>query len=119
MHVPTEDRALYDLPSTGAEPGKNYRIDYDLPQTSGGVAETTGKPTEPDVKTGTPESAQVTYEEFKIGDRTFVRLVYEQPYGENHDFDEQFKPIFGESYEQDDCRDKQPGAPLGMEPHSL
>ena len=38
IHVATEDRALYGMPSTGANPGKTYRIDYDLPQTSGGVA---------------------------------------------------------------------------------
>ena len=118
MHVPTEDRALYGMPSTGAKPGKTYRIDYDLPQTSGGVAETTGRPAEPDVTTGTPGGAKVTREVFKIGERTFVRLVYEQPHGLDHNFEEQFKPIFGESYEEDDCRDKQPGPPLGMEPRS-
>src|SRR4051812_10167989 len=69
MHVPMEDRALYDMPSRGAKPGKSYRIDFDLPQTSGGVAETTGSPTELDVTTGTPVGAKVFREEFKIGKR--------------------------------------------------
>jgi hypothetical protein len=119
MQVPVEDRALYDLPSTDEKPGKNYRVDYDLPKDSGGVAETTGKRIKPDVKTGTPDGAEVTVAEFKIGDRTFIRLVYEQPYGLDHDFDEQFKPILGDGYEEDYCREKQPGAPLGMQPDSL
>jgi len=71
------------------------------------------------VKAGTPAGADVTYEEFSIGDRTFIRLVYEQAYGLDHDFDEQLKPVFGESYEEDYCRDKQPGPPLGMKPPSF
>ena len=119
MHVPVEDRALYDLPNTDEKPGQNYRVDYDLPKDSGAVAETTAKSTEPDVKTGMPDGAEVAVVEFKIGDRTFVRLVYEQPHGLNHDFDEQFKPIFGDNYEEDYCREKQPGPPLGMQPASL
>jgi hypothetical protein len=115
MQIPAEDRAAYDLPDTGALPA-NYRVDYDLPKDSGGVAETTGKPKEPDVKSGTPAGANVAYEVFSIGERTFTRLVYKQAYGLDHDFDEQFKPVFGESYEEDYCRDKQPGPPLGMQP---
>ena len=106
------------MPSTDGKTGQTYRVDYDLPQTSGGVAETTGRPTEPDVTTGTPGGAKVIREAFKIGERTFVRLAYEQPHGLDHDFAEQFKPIFGDKYEEDDCRDKQPGPPLGMEPRS-
>ncbi len=117
MHVPPEDRAQYDLPANGAS--KNYRADYDLPKDSGGVAETTGKPAEADVKSGTPPGAKVTYEKFSIGDRSFVRLVYKQAYGLDHNFGEQFKPVFGDKYEEDYCRDKQPGPPLGMQPSTF
>jgi hypothetical protein len=116
--VPPEDRAAYGLPDTGALPA-HYRADYELPKDSGGVAETIGKPAEPDVKTGTPAGAEVKYEEFKIGNRTFVRLVYVLPHDVEHDFEEQFKPVLGESYEEDYCRDKQPGPPLGMQPSSF
>jgi hypothetical protein len=117
MQIPAEDRPLYDLPSGGA--GKTYRADYDLPKDSGGVAETTGKSEEPDVTSGTPQGATVTTEEFSIGDRTFMRLVYEQVFGLDHDFDEEFKPKLGESYEEDYCRDKQPGPPLGLQPSTF
>ncbi len=118
MQIPADDRQAYDLPGADGEPGRNYRVEYDLPQDSGGVAETTGKSAAPDVKSGTPEGAGVTTEEFSIGDRSFIRLVYTLVYGVQHDFDEQFKPVFGEDYEEDYCRDKQPGPPLGKEPLS-
>lgn len=118
MQIPVEDRPTYDLPPDG-KPGRTYRVDYDLPKDSGGVAETTGKPAKPDVKSGTPVGADIAYEEFSIGERTFIRLVYEQAHGLDHDFGEQFKPVFGESYEEDYCRDKQPGPPLGMQPPSF
>src|SRR4029078_3656279 len=79
MHVSTEDRALYHPPSIGAESANTYRVDYDLPQTSGGVAQTTGKPTERDSKTGTPDGADVSYDDFKIGDPTVRPPLFREP----------------------------------------
>ena len=120
MQVPVGDRLLYGLPSTDQKkPGQKYRVDYDLPKQSGGVVETTGKGAQPDLKTGTPATADINTEEFKIGNRTFVRLSYKLPYGVTHDFREQFTPTYGSNYEEDYCRDKQPGPPLGMQPNSL
>jgi len=75
-------------------------------------------PCGPEVTGGRPAGVDVTFEESKFGDRTFVRLVYEQPYGLDHDFDEQFKPVFGDRYEDDYCREKEPGPALGLLPHS-
>ena len=117
MQIPPEDRAEYDLPDTGEIPA-HYRADYDLPKDSGGVAETTGKPGEPDVTKGTPDGAEVATEAFNIGERSFIRFVYEQVFGLDHNFEEQFKPLFGDAYEEDYCRDKQPGPPLGNHPPS-
>jgi hypothetical protein len=118
MQVPTKDRALYGLPGKDERPGKYYRLDYDLPQQSGGVVETTGESAEPDLTTGTPEGAEVTAETFKIGKRTFARLRYEQPYGLKHGFNEQFSRAYGPKYEEDDCRDQEPAPPLGTQSDS-
>jgi len=41
MQIPADDRQAYDLTGADEEPGRNYRVDYDLPKDSGGVAETT------------------------------------------------------------------------------
>ncbi len=38
--------------------------------------------------------------------------------GDPANFDE-FKPKFGESYEEDYCRDKEPGPPLGFQPSTF
>jgi hypothetical protein len=117
MQVPVEDRPVYDLPSEEAS-GRSYRVDYDLLNNSGGVAETTGNQSE-SFKADNLDGAQVAYEEFQIGNRTFVRIIYKSPDGVEDDFDEKFTPIFAESYEEDYCRDKQPGPPLGMQPQSF
>jgi hypothetical protein len=119
MQVLTKDRALYGLPSTDEKPGKYYRLDYGLPQQSGGVVETTGESTKLDLTTGTPEGAEITAQEFKIGKRNFARLRYKQPYGLKHDFNEQFRRAYGPKYEVDDCRVEEPAPPLGMQSGSL
>ena len=119
MQVPMKDRALYGLPSADAKSSQYYRLDYDLPQQSGGVVETTGKDANLDLKTGTPAGAEVTAEYFKIGNRTYVRLIYQQPYGLHHDFREQFARAYGPKYEEDICRGPEPAPPLGLQSGSL
>jgi hypothetical protein len=119
MQVPMKDRALYGLPSADAKSSQYYRLDYDLPQQSGGVVETTGKDAKLDLKTGTPVGTEVTAEKIQIGQHTYVRLIYKQPYGLHHDFREQFARAYGPKYEEDICRDPEPAPPLGMQSGSL
>jgi hypothetical protein len=96
-----------------------YRIDYSVPQTTGGVIETTGANKIPDLKAGLPHAASVASETFNIGDRSFLRLGFNQPFGLNYDFDRRFSQSMGTSYVTDYCRDKQPGPPLGAQPVSF
>jgi hypothetical protein len=119
MQVPMKDRALYGLPSADAKSSQYYRLDYDLPQQSGGVVETTGKDAKLDLKTGTPVGTEVTAEKIQIGQHTYVRLIYKQPYGLHHDFREQFARAYGPKYEEDICRDPEPAPPLGLQSGSL
>jgi hypothetical protein len=119
MHVPAGSRPLYGLPGVDQQPGgRNYRFEYDAPKRNGGVAETTAMRTKPGLS-GAPAGAEVTAENFKIGERSFVRIAYKVPYGAEHDFQQEHKAIFGSDFSEDFCRDKQPGPPLGAMPLSM
>jgi hypothetical protein len=117
MQIPTEDRELYGLPGTSAEPSKTYRVSFDKSQTSGGVAETTGRHLRPE--SPPTDGAEIIRHEFAIGNRTYVRIVYKKPFGLDRDLSRTFSEFYGSKYEEDSCRDKEPGPPLGMQPHSL
>jgi hypothetical protein len=108
--------------STGLGLGRgwnNYRLDYSVPQTSGGVVETTGMKVIPDPKQGLPNNVTVSSDTFSIGNRSFLRLGLDQPLGLNYDFGSRFSKLFGGDYLADYCRDKQPGPPLGAQPASF
>jgi hypothetical protein len=102
--------------------GSNYRLDYSVPQTAGGVVETTGLNVIPDIQAGLPNRVNVAPEAFNIGDRSFLRLGFNQPFGLNYDLDNHYTKLFGDRpviYIIDFCRDKQPGPPLGTQPVSF
>jgi len=113
MKVEPNERSVYDLPQNGGQ--QNYRMDVELPRHDGVVAEITGKT--PSAPT-TPSGAKVTDTEFKVGDRTFMRLDIDIPYGKNLNFINFYTPILpgvGIDY----CRTTKPGVPLGSQPDSL
>jgi hypothetical protein len=106
---------------TGLDRGWNhYRLDYSVPQTSGGVVETTGMKVIPDPKQGLPNGVTVSDDTFRIGTRSFLRLGFDQPFGLTFDPARHFDKMFGGlTYLTDYCRDKQPGPPLGTTPASF
>jgi len=115
VDVPAEDRALYalkDTPRTGGKPTNNYRLAVNVMNHTGGVAETTGKPT-PAIN-----DAGVTAQFFKVGNRTFVRLGINTPSGVTDNFAEKYGRLLGVPIEVDICLIKEPGPPLGSEPVS-
>jgi hypothetical protein len=98
----------------------NYRLDYSVPQTVGGVVETTGLKALPDLEFGLPNVVNLSTETFNIGDRSFLRLGFDQPFGLDFGFDGHYAKLLGGSmYLSDYCRDKQPGPPLGAQPASF
>jgi hypothetical protein len=117
--IPQDDREVYNLPVLVGRPKQTYRMDVDIRQASGGVIETTGQRTKPDL-TGTPRGVDVSGSDFKIGNRTFTRV---QSYvDEGAIFSLQAKFARGANFELDHCRDKefrchdlQP-SPSGMQP---
>jgi hypothetical protein len=114
--VPAEDRALYalnDAPRNTGKPANNYRLSVNVMKHSGGVAETTGKQTPNDI-TGSGVTAEV----FKIGNRTFMRLVFNRPTDVTDDLIEKYRALLGIPVEVDICLIKEPGPPLGSEPVS-
>jgi hypothetical protein len=57
-------------------------------------------------------------DEIRIGDRVFVRVAVDVPANMKFSPRESFdRP--GTHYEDDYCRDKQPGPPLGSQPDSM
>jgi hypothetical protein len=116
INVPPEERETYNLPSRPNRPRQNYRVDLDVRQTTGGIVETTGGLSVPDLD-GAKSGVYVDGNNFKIGDRTFTRIQSRSDAGTNVSLRESFdKP--GQKYEDDTCREKQPGPPFGMRPGS-
>jgi hypothetical protein len=118
IDVPPEDRELYRLSNSGGQQKKNYHMDIELQSISGALVETTGGKAKPDVSTGIPSGAEVASSEFKIGNRTFARLTSNADNGVNFSLQERYGRS-DSNYEEDYCRDKQPGLPLGIQPVSL
>jgi hypothetical protein len=116
IQVHPDDRALYGLASSAAKPN-NYRLDLNLLKHSGAVAETTGKPSKPDLKDTTPAGRNIAASDFKIGNRKFTRVGIDQPHGRSENLAALGRAL-GTKVETDYCRTKKPG-PLGMEPTSL
>ena len=118
IDVIKEDHPYYRLPASPDGSRKNYRIDVDVPKTTGGVVETTGKPTAPDTVSDIPQGTDIVSNTIKIGNRTFVRLTSEVAGNVSFSLREKYERP-GSNYEEDYCRDKQPVPPLGMQPSSF
>jgi hypothetical protein len=117
VDVPPEDRPLYAMnqtPRIGGKPVSHFRLAINLMQHTGGIAETTGKKV-PDLK-DSMSSGNFTAELVKIGERTFVRLGFNTPYGATGDLVKKFSELLGVPVEIDICLVKEPGPPLGSEP---
>jgi hypothetical protein len=113
----SEEREVYRLPVLVGRPKQTYRVDVNVRQTTGAVVETTGRRTKPDLA-GTPRGADLVGSEFKIGNRTFARIRSYVDDGANFSLRAKFdRP--GSNYEEDFCRDKEPGPPLGTQPTSF
>ena len=112
------ERQVYKLPTRGSSTAKqSYRVDVSLQQVSGGVLETTGARTKPDLL-NTPVGARVVGGDIKIGDRTFLRVRAYADAGAVLSLREKFGRDAAK-YDEDICRDKQPGPPLGLQPSSF
>jgi hypothetical protein len=116
VDVPAEDRPLYAMsqtPRIGGKPVNNFRLAINLMQHTGGIAETTGRSV-PSLR-GSMTTGKLTTEPVKIGNRTFLRLGFNTPYGATGDLAEQFSKLLGVPVEIDICLVKEPGPPLGSE----
>jgi hypothetical protein len=115
--VPQNERPFYNLPSRGAATKQSYRIDVSIRNVSGGLIETTGRNGRPDLAS-TPRGTAVNGDEFRVGNRTFMRVRGYADAGAALSLRERFGGT-DSKYEEDICRDKQPGPPLGMQPSSF
>ncbi|CAN7616148.1 hypothetical protein LJR220_005691 [Bradyrhizobium sp. LjRoot220] len=86
----------------------SYRIDVPVSQTAGGIIETTGSKTEPNL-TG-PPGLNVIGQAFAVGPRTFMRVGFAQAFGLSVDPQAFFQARFGDKYKIDFCFDE---APMG------
>jgi hypothetical protein len=84
----------------------SYRIDVPVSQTAGGVIETTGSKTEPNL-TG-PPGLNVVGQTFAVGPRSFTRVSFAQPFGLSVDPQAFFHARFGDTYKIDFCFDEAP-----------
>jgi len=120
-------------PTGGAAPNiNNFRVDVSVPQTTGGVIEITGLGGNDVIRldtlrSGLPDQVNIVPDIFNIGDRSFLRLGLDQPFGLTFDPGNHFNKLFGDAklfakpliFVTDYCRDKQPGPPLGAPPASF
>ena len=61
-----------------------------------------------------PDGGKLATDTFRIGDRTFLRLGLDVPYGRPYSLFDLYTPILPK-LELDVCRDPQPGPPLGVD----
>ncbi len=119
IKVDPDEREAYHLPqATKARPG-NYRLEFARPLTSGGVAETTGRKTPVDARLLASVGSHITATSFVIGGRSFMRYALEDKYGSDNRIADKLKEALGASYEEDLCRDKEPGSPATADPPGL
>jgi hypothetical protein len=115
INVAQQDLPLYGTPpqSRGA-PVSRFALSFNLMKHDGGVAEVTGRPL-PDLR---PSLAAGNFraEPVKIGNRTFVRIGLNTPYGSTGDLHNTFSKLLGVPVQVDICIVKEPGPPLGSEP---
>jgi hypothetical protein len=114
MHL--ADLSAYGL--TNVTPG-HYRVDLNLLQNSGVVAETTGRTVPSDLASITPAGGHIVATTFKIGGQTMTRLEIESPYGVNAGDLAPYVRLLGPKVVIDYCRTTKPGMPLGERPDSL
>ena len=117
--VPSANLSLYGLDQQAKLDGKpvsNYLISVNLMKHDGGVAEMTGQ-TMPNLK-GSLTNGNFLVEQFNIGNRTYVRIGSNTPYGSTEDLVEKFSKLLGVKVVVDICIIKEPGPPLGSEPAS-
>src|SRR5262245_18749991 len=106
LNVPAEDRALY-LSNLGDKTNKYYRVDANVMKNTGSVTEVARNAT-PDLKAGAPPGGSVAANQFKIGNRTFVRRLHIAPY------DVYVVLVSGQKI--DECLLVEPAPDRGMEP---
>lgn len=94
---------------------QNYRVDVDVRNSTGAAVFEAASGRAPPELAGLPRGVYATAGVFRIGDRTFTRAQSFADAGARHSLRETFARR-GSKYEEDVCRDKQPGPPLGMEP---
>jgi hypothetical protein len=115
--VLADERPVYGLPTVDTGVGRpNYRIEFNALQSSGAVAEVTGRKPFP---ARAPTDGNVASDTFKIGNRIFQRFGFNLPHGSKEDVQASYRATFGDKLQVDTCETKKPGPPLGMEPISL
>jgi hypothetical protein len=111
-----DDRDAYGLPALSNRARQNYRIDVDVRKTTEAVVEISGRRPKPDV-TEAPAGADMFSEPFRSGDRIYARIKSLADKGIDPLLRKKFDDR-GSNFEEDYCREKQPGPPLGMQSDS-
>jgi hypothetical protein len=109
-----DDRDTYGLPALSNRARQNYRIDVDVRKTSEAIVEITGGRPKPDV-TEAPAGTDLFSEPFRSGDRIYARIKSLADKGIDPLLRRKFDDR-GSNFEEDYCREKQPGPPLGTQP---
>jgi hypothetical protein len=111
-----DDRDTYGLPALSNRARQNYRIDVDVRKATEAVVEITGGRPKPDV-TEAPAGTDLFSEPFRSGDRIYARIKSLADKGIDPLLRRKFDDR-GSNFEEDYCREKQPGPPLGAQPAS-
>ena len=114
--VVPEDRDTYQLPKLSDRAKQNYRIDVDVRKTTEAIVEITGRRPKPDVAEP-PAGMNLFSEPFRSGDRIYARIKSLADKGIDPLLRKRFDQP-GSNFEEDYCREKQPGPPLGIQPNS-
>ncbi len=108
--VRPSERATYHLPELAKGEHRTYHLAISRPQTSGGVAEITGRTDKIDPLALQSLGNKITLSTFRIGKRDFVRFSLATRYGlEASVLPGRLKEAYGPTYEEDLCQEKYPG----------
>lgn len=113
ISVRPSERATYHLPELAKGEHRTYHLAVTRPQTSGGVAEITGRKDRIDPLALQSVGNKITISTFRIGKRDFVRFSLATRYGVDASaLPTRLKEAYGPSYEEDLCQEKYPGGLL-------
>jgi hypothetical protein len=120
IDLPNSEKKYFGLAdnlTSGGKPVTHFSISLNVLKHDGAVVETTGR-SMPDLDTSRLPKGNYTVDKIRIGNRTYLRVAANTPFGSPADLVGKLSELTGVKFAVDICIVKEPGPPLGSAPVS-